>query len=229
MIGVVTGFVPILDHPRSEAEYRKLGQRLMTAQVPSGEALLMQMEMKLEDCWLYQYLKWRGRDCTHSISDNPKKNSVAYHIVQAQKSELLMEAARAHAPADVLVWLDFGIYHLKGMNDEVLIDFLRRAQHEQAIAIPGCWRRGERAYDEAHPYWRFCGGAIICPRQHVIMFDAAMKLQYRRHIERTNNLVWEVSILAELEEEQPDIPIWWYGPCDHDVSMLTNYRKSEVA
>src|SRR6266480_4157224 len=186
MIAVVTGFVPIPDHPRPEAEYRKLGQRLLNAQVPHDDAILMSMEMKLTDCWLYQFLEWRGSDFTHSVSDNPKKNSPAYHITQSQKCEFLVEAARSHPVADVFVWIDFGIFHLKGMNDQVLIDFLRRAKNEQSIALPGCWSKNY-VYNDAHPCWRFCGGVWIVPRRYVIEFDLAVKTEYLRWINLTNN------------------------------------------
>jgi len=226
MIAVVTGFVPIPDHPRPEAEYRKLGERLLSAQVPQSDAVLMAMEMKLTDCWLYQWLEWRGQDFTHSVSDNPKKNTPAYHIVQSQKSELLMEAARSHPSTDVFVWIDFGIFNLKGMSDQVLIDFLRRAKDEQSIAIPGCWSLPYK-YDDAHPCWRFCGGVMVVPREHVIEFDLAMKQEYISHIRKTGNLSWDVNALARLEKNRPDLPIWWYA-ADHDSSMFTNFQHGGI-
>jgi hypothetical protein len=221
VIAVVTGFVPIPEHPRSEAEYRKLGKRLMTAQVPQGEATCMQLEMKLTDCWLYQWLEWRGQDFTHSVSDNPKKNTPAYHIVQAQKSEMLMEAARASNPnIDVFCWIDYGIYHLTGMNDQVLVEFLRRAKDEQTVTIPGCWNR-DYTYTDEHPCWRFCGGVMIVPRRYVFEFDLAMKQEYIDGLYRTNKLVWEVNVLSRLERN--GFPIFHYA-ADHDVSMFTEYK-----
>jgi hypothetical protein len=223
VIAVVTGFVPIPDHPRREEEYRWLGEKLMSARI--SNSVCMFAETRVKDCWLYKYLEWRNQEFTHSVSDNPQKNSPAYHIVQAQKTEFLLDAATSNLAADVFVWFDFGIYHLKGLNDQIIADFLERAQYEQAIAIPGCWDKGY-TYNELHPCWRFCGGVWVVPRRHIIALDVAMKSQYIRHIERTNNLVWEVSILAELEKERPDLPIWWYGPCDHDSSMFTKYQGS---
>ena len=222
MIAVVTGYIPIPDHPRPEAEYRKLGKRLLNAQVPHGDAVLMAMEMKLTDCWLYQWLDWRGQDFTHSVSDNPKKNTPAYHIVQSQKSELLVEAARGHPAADVFVWVDYGIFNLKGMSDQVLIDFLRLAKNEQSIAIPGCWGK-DYIYDDRHPMWRWCGGVWIVPRCYVIELDLAMKTEYVRWIKVTNNLSWEVNCLARLEKQRPDLPLWWFK-ADHDSSMFTSYQ-----
>jgi hypothetical protein len=222
MIAVVTGFVPIPEHPRPEAEYRKLGERLLNTAVPHGMALCMAMEMKLTDCWLYQYLHWRGTEFTHSVSDNPKKNTPAYHVVQAQKSEFLLEAARSNTIPEVFVWIDFGIFHLRGMTDQILIDFLQRAQHEQAITIPGCWSLPYK-YDDDHPCWRFCGGVMVVPRKYVIEFDTMWKAEYLRWIKKTNTLSWEVNTLARMERQ--GFPIFWYA-ADHDASMFTRYAGS---
>jgi hypothetical protein len=223
MIAVVTGFVPIPNHPRPASEYRQLGERLLNARVPHGDATLMALEMKLTDCWLYQWLNWRGEEFTHSVSDNPKKNTPAYHIVQAQKTEFVLEAARTYRQdIEVYVWVDFGIFHLTGMNDEVLVDFLRRAKNEKSITIPGCWDKNY-TYDDDHPCWRFCGGVMIVPRRYVLEFDLAMKAEYLRWIKATNRLSWEVNTLARLEKERPDLPIWWFK-ADHNVTMFMNYQ-----
>jgi len=224
VIGVVTGFVPIPNHPRPEAEYRQLGDRLLGAQVPQTDAVLMALRMDLKDCWLYQYLNWRGTEFTHSVSDNPRKNTPAYHIVQAQKSEFLLEAARSYRPdIDVYVWIDFGIYHLTGMNDQVLIDFLRQAKDEQSITIPGCWDRNYQ-YNDAHPMWRFCGGCMIVPRKDIIPFDTMWKAEYLGWLNKTNNLSWEVNTLARMELH--GFPIWHYK-ADHDHTIFTAYKCAQ--
>jgi len=225
VIAVVTGFVPIPGHPRSEAEYRKLGERLLHAAVPQGEAVLMRLEMDLHECWLAKYLEWRGGEVTHSVSDNPKKNSRAYHIVQSQKVEFLLEAARSYdqVDAEVYVWVDYGIFHLPGMTDEILVDFLRRAKNEQSITIPGCWDKNY-AYDDNHPCWRFCGGIMIVPRRDLVEFDAVWKTEYISWLKKTNNLSWEVNALARMEAH--GFPIWHYK-ADHNHTMFTAYKCAQ--
>ena len=192
----------------------------MLAQVSREEAALLQMEMELTDCWLYQFLKWRNAEFIHSVSDNPKKNTPAYLIVQAQKVEFMLEAAR-HFAADLFVWIDYGIFHLPGMTEEILIDFLRRAKHETMITIPGCWDRGYQ-YDDNHPCWRFCGGVMIVPRGMLFEFDAAWKLEYMRWINETGRLSWEVNTLARMEARGACLFNWFKA--DHNVTMFTNYR-----
>jgi len=222
-IVIVTGYVPIRSHPRSEAEFRKLGRRLtqeLQAEVWEAQGV------PLQDCWLYKYLVGQPPDFkfTHSVSDDPHKNSLGYHIVQAQKTEFLY-GAHLVVPAKVYVWVDYGIFHVPGVTPEIIDNFVDRARGERAIAIPGCWKRGEFTYTEKHPCWRFCGGVMVVPYPHVWRLNQALQLQYRNHIERTKNVSWEVNMLAELEEDQPDIPIWWYQ-ADHDASLFTAYSPT---
>jgi hypothetical protein len=219
MITAVTAYVPIPNHPRSEATYRELGQQLHAVDIP-----LMSVEARIEDCWLHEYLLQRQKRFTHSIADNPRKNSIAYHIVQAQKSEWLLEAAFVNPAADVLVWIDYGIFSIPGITGPIIRDFLHRARDEKAIAIPGCWDKNYD-YDDKWPCWRFCGGVIVVPREQVIDFDTAMKREYVAWLDRTNNLSWEVNTLARVEKNEPRLPIWHYK-ADHDASLFTAYKST---
>lgn len=221
MITAVTAYVPIPNHPRSEKEYRALGDQLLTLDIP-----LMSLEATIEDCWLHEYLQIRQKRFTHSIADNPRKNTPAYHIVQAQKSEWLVEAAYANPDADILVWIDYGIFHVPGVTGKVIRDFLIRAKDEQTIAIPGCWDR-DYTYDDKWPCWRFCGGVFVVPREQVIDFDTAMKREYIDWINKTNNLSWEINTLARVEKNEPRLPIWHYK-ADHNETLFTAYKASEV-
>jgi hypothetical protein len=224
MITAVTAFVPIPGHPRSEAEYRELGGRLLSMET---KIPLLYAEGALDQCWLHRYLCERGEEFTHSVADNPEKNSPAYHIVQAQKSEWLSAAAIVDPTADVFCWLDFGIFHVPGITERIIIDFLQRAENERTVTIPGCWDRNY-TYDDANPCWRFCGGVMLVPREYVIAFDEAMQAEYRHWLWKTGNVSWEVNTLARVEKRHPDL-IWWYGPCDHDESMFTRYQTAEYA
>ena len=220
MITAVTAFVPIPNHPRKEEVYRDLGQHLLTLEIP-----LMFHEATIEECWLYEYLQQRQKRFTHSVADNPAKNSIAYHIVQAQKTEWLVEASHANPQADVLVWIDYGIFHVPGVTGPIIRDFLIRAKDEKAIAIPGCWDR-DYTYDDKWPCWRFCGGVLVVPRDQVIDLDTAMKHEYITWLNKTNNLSWEINTLARVEQNYKQLPIWHYK-ADHNASMFTAYRGNE--
>jgi hypothetical protein len=218
MILAVTGFVPIPGHPRPPEAYHELGNKLRAIKSPicvaEGELL--------QHCWLHKWIQTVGDRFTHSTADNPRKNSMAYHVVQAQKTAWLAEVANADSSPDVLVWIDYGIFHLPGVTVGIIDDFLKRAETERAIAIPGCWNRNY-AYDDKYPCWRFCGGVIIVPRAFAGVLDVVMKEEYKRHLKATRNLSWEVNALARVEQRYPELPIRHYR-ADHDASMFLNYR-----
>jgi hypothetical protein len=220
----VTGFIPIPGHPRPAQDYERLGAQLAAADITA----LLRLDTELEACWLYRHLQRRGGPVTHSTADNPAKNSLAYHIVQAQKSELVAEAAELAPGADVIVWIDLGIFHLPGMTTGVIEDFMARADGEETIAIPGCWE-GNYQYDDRYPCWRFCGGLMVVPRERAAALAAVMRDECKRHLRETGNLSWEINTLARVEARYPELPIRWYGPCNHDASMFLNYRATEHA
>ncbi len=228
MITAVTAFVPIPDHPRSVEEFHRLAAPLlnMSDQIP-----LLSADSDIESCWLYQHLFDRFNmdetEFSHSISDNPQKNTLAYHIVQAQKTEWLVAAAQIDPSADVFVWIDYGIFHVPGVTGRIISDFLKRADNEQTITIPGCWGT-DYVYDDDNPCWRFCGGVIIVPRNYLDRLNHAMKCEYIRWLELTRNISWEVNTLARVEKLNPNLPIWWYK-ADHDQTLFTNYMAVENA
>lgn len=220
MISVVTGFVPIPGHSRPTKDYYMLGQRLLDAGVP----LITNFD-KLEDCWLYKFLDDRKLIITHSTADDPRKNTVAYHCVQHQKGEWIAKAALANPSVEVLVWIDFGIFHLGSITANVIKDFLLRVAGERQIAIPGCWPPNH-LYDDRVPHWRFCGGVIIVPRYLAVPFDTAMKVECTDWLAKTGNLSWEVNTMARMEHNFYRLPIRHYY-ADHNHTMFTNYRRSE--
>src|SRR3954463_1400145 len=207
MISVVSAYVPIPGHPRSEAEYDLLGDKLLKVE---GHILFAKGE--LERCWLYQHLfnEYKPETYSCSASDNPAKNTLSYHIVIAQKTEWLEVASYLDPQADVFVWIDYGIFHIPGVTAEIIADFLRRVENEKAIVIPGCWEKDAYIYNDKHPCWRFCGGLMVVPREHIKTFNAAVKGEYIRWLKETGNISWEANTLARLERQKPDLPLWWY-------------------
>jgi hypothetical protein len=222
---IITGFVPLPGHPRSEKRYRQLARTAFAGLSESVDVTCF--EGAVEDCWLYQFINEYGgkgnkRDVHCPTADNPKKNTLNYMYVQAQKSTWLAVAA-SQFHADVFVWIDYGIAHLPGVDHRLIENFMARVEGEQAIAIPGCWPRGD--YSEDVPNWRFCGGCIVMPAWHAIPFDQAMHREYVHYYMATGMVSWDVNTLARVEVST-DLPIWWYGPCDHDQTMFSLYTKA---
>jgi len=225
MIVAITAYVPIPGHPRTADDYHQLAVPLheMKANTP-----LLSRREELKNCWLQQYLDGLDVEVSHSVADNPAKNTMAYHIVQAQKTEFLAQAAEAcRMEPDVYVWIDYGIFHVPGVTQKIIQDFLVRADGEQTIAIPGCWDKNF-IYDDDQPCWRFCGGVMVVPRKYVVALNEAMKKEYTSWIAKHHHVSWEVNTLARVERREPELPIWWYQ-ADHDASIFTNYRRTEYA
>lgn len=226
MIKIVTGFVPIPNHPRPIEEYAKLGEQLYEVDHPTSF-----VHQNVETCWLFKFLQWKPQlNGVCAQADNPKKNTFPYHIVQHQKTEWLSDVAYMDPVPDVFAWIDWGIFSVPGVTAAVIYEFLRRAAHERAIVIPGCWDKPASLADipDLTPCWRFCGGLWVVPREYIMELDNAMKREAMEYITRTGIVSWEVNTLARVELKNPSLPIWHYK-ADHNETMFTNYPETHNA
>ena len=219
-IKVVTGFVPIVGHSRTAAEYGALGEKL-------GElatvAPVHPFYQKIEDCWLHKYISGKQLSPTWSVGDNPQKNTLKYQIATHQKFAWLAMALAFDATPDTFVWIDYGIHHVPGVNTDVIKDFLKRIKLND-FAIPGCWPLSDprvSSVGDMYPNWHFCGGVMVVPREHVVSFFASVKRQVRTHLDFTNNITWDVNNVARVEAGGK-LPIRWYQ-ADHNETMFTGY------
>jgi hypothetical protein len=216
-VKVVTGYIDIPNHPRGAHDYRALGEQLLGS-LGDIEALVFDHETyKPQDTWLGQYLRGVS-NVSHSVSDNPGKNTIAYHCVQHQKIEWLRLAAYGCKEADPLVWIDYGIMHVHGVTAEVIQKFLERVDSYGKVTLPGCWPK-KQDIDPAHPCWRFCGGVMVVPRALVKPFTSYAMGTAARYISETRNVEWEVNTLARLELLD-QVPMAWYQ-ADHNETMFT--------
>ena len=211
---VVTGFVPIPDHPNARRA-ESLGVKL--AEITAAPIHAFRCE--IAECWLAQ-VNLDG--VAHSTGDNPRKNTMAYHIAQHQKTAWIAQVASEHE-ADLIVWIDYGICHIAGITPSIIDDFLRRLDRgNKLIRIPGIWQQEERT--DAYPDWRFCGGVLVMPRVHAAAFHVAVQDATLSRIKKSSNVTWEVNDWAVVERQQI-LPIHWYQ-ADHDVTMFTGYRDA---
>ncbi len=213
-IRLVSGYVPIRVNHRSPAEYRELGAKLEALPVPKSIYL-----HGLQYCWMFGALA--DKTYRPRTSGNPGKNTTAYHIVQHQKTTWLLRAATEHLDADVLVWMDYGIFHMENVTEKAVLDFLLDCQNEKAISIPGSWPKGQ----DGGPCWRFNGSILVCHRDYIERLDHAVRAAAMEHVEKTKTVIWEVNAWATVEA-QNKLPIRWYGAA-HDGTMLTEYRKNQ--
>jgi hypothetical protein len=218
-IRIVTGYVPIPNHPRTAAEYGTLGEPLGTLPFP-----IKAFYNRVQNCWLYKEVHKSNKTLTHSEGDNPQKNSLAYHIVQHQKFEWLGAATAIDNEADTFVWLDYGILHQPGVTVAVIEKFLKRVwidPVDDVVTIPGCWPVNYSFFKDDQPNWRFCGSLFVVPRHLVKPLALEMRKVTLKGIENTDNVTWEINDLSRLERKGK-VPIRWYQ-ADHNQSMFDNY------
>lgn len=212
---IVSGYVPIPNHPRGPEEYGALGEKL--GAVPRHKKAFY---MKPQDTWVMKMIRQNKWVPTHSEGDNPAKNSLLYHAVNHEKTAWIAQAAEERPEADVLVWIDYGIFRLPGVTSEAICDFIDRVD-DKHLYIPGCWDASPETPD-AFPSWRFCGSILACPRNYAILLDLNVRRVFRDHLWSTRNVDWEVNTWARVEASHR-LPIHWYK-ADHDVSLFTNFE-----
>jgi hypothetical protein len=212
-VRLVTGYVPIPNHPRTAAEYGELGERL------SGVPVLKKaFYMRVEDTWMAKYFARSQIIPQASQHDNPLKNTLAYHYVNHMKTSWLVQASNEDPEADVLVWVDYGIFRLPGVNNQSIYEFCEKL-NDKAVYAPGCWQK-PTVVESAYPCWRFCGSVLAVPKRYVDKLDFECRVQAHRHIEKTRNVEWEVNTWARVEAGGK-VPFHWYK-ADHNVSMFDN-------
>lgn len=212
---VVTGYVPIPGHPRDSVAYERLGSRLL--EITNAPVRLFRSG--LESCWLAKHV---GKTVRVAGGDNPQKNSLAYHVVQHQKTMWLLEAFRTDPSPDVFVWIDYGICHLPDVTPAIIDDFLDRVRSGAKpveITIPGCWEASSGSIE--WPDWRFCGCPLIVHRELVSKFHRAVEAVTLNRLEADGSVTWEVNDWAAVER-QGLLPIRWYK-ADHNRTMFDNY------
>ena len=219
---VVTGYVPLPDHPRKPQEYERLGQRLSDA---LGDHPLQVYYETVRDCWMTEFLeklppmepplKW-------SVGDDPRKNSLEYHVVQHQKFAWLERAAKEDSAPDTFIWMDYGICHQPGVDASVIRPFLARVR-KQDWAFPGCWPPNSDPIDQ-YPSWRFLGSLLIVPRNDIPRLVSCVKAMARLYTRTMKNVTWEVNTLARAESFFLKGSSFRQYMADHNATQFTRYE-----
>jgi hypothetical protein len=133
------------------------------------------------------------------------------------KSTWLVQAADEYPDADVLVWVDYGIFNLPDINNQMIYEFMEKVD-DRFIWAPGCWDK-PAVVESATPCWRFCGSVIAVPRRLVDQFDYECRVAARQHISKTKNVEWEVNTWARVEA-RTKLPFNVYK-ADHNATLFT--------
>lgn len=220
---MVTGYVPIPGHPRSAEQYGQWGEKFKELR-DAGIAVHPFYNEPL-DCWLYRHVVTLPYRVDNAVSDNPGKNSLAYHCVQHQKFSWLAAARILDHDSDVYVWMDYGIFgSISGVTVDLVRVFLDRVKKGD-FAIPGCWNVVDKAkaldYPLEHPNWRFCGGVMVVPKDEVQKLFHAVRDEIKQIIEYHKIVTFEVNTLARCEAKGTIKPRWYLA--DHNQTMFTGY------
>jgi hypothetical protein len=209
---LVTGYVR-LDLPnRPHDEYAGLGARLIDAadmvdQITFGGTV--------DACW-----HWALSEGALLPVGNPEKDTRAFHAVQHEKTAWTAAAAE-RTDAEILVWLDYGIFHVPGVTEDLVAAFLARAAERgprDRVGMASIWEGPPEITPVPHRVaWHCAGGAFTVPRHlalpwHQAVVDAAVRMR------RRGWATWEVNDWADAWRENPGLVRAWR--CDHDATLL---------
>jgi len=231
-VRIVTGFFPLAGHPRPTATYLELGRRLLRIPIPKVVWTTAEIGAELERerlaagfnafppsdgrFWIHDALA----GCPYSVaSQNPAKDTLGYHAIVHQKTQWLDWTSR-EVESDVLVWLDFGIFHVPGITEDLILDFVGKVR-DDVIAIPGCLPRSDGIVLD-YPNWRFCGGVLVCPRTLAPSLHSECVDAFRGIVAFHRKVSWEVNTWA-VAEMAGRLPVRQYHAAMHDQRMLTAY------
>jgi glycosyltransferase involved in cell wall biosynthesis len=250
-IHLVSGYFPLSGYPstyRSYSDYIASGTRLMNLPVqktiwfPEVEGDVIGETLKIggnsypssmfrfddpEKFWAKEMVRMEEEDGKEvEVSCNMLgKDTLDYHALQHQKTTWLAKVA-AETDADVVVWIDFGIFHLPNVDENVLNRFFRHISARTGtrghpVEMAGCWPQGKFEIQSDKPYWRFCGGVIVCRKDVASSLDESVKTAFSTCLSTNNLCMWEVNTWA-LAETLGLIQVRQYH-ADHNETMFTNY------
>ena len=195
---VVTGYVPLPCSHRTREQYAALGGRLLDV---CERAVFFRST--LADTWMAQRL---------GGVEPGGKDTTAYHCVQHEKFQWLEDAAAA-VEDDTLVWIDYSILHLSGMDESVISRFLDRVEQSppDRIVSPSA---GTGYEGKDCPDWLFLGGVLVVPRRLASLLSQLCQLNAKSDS-------WEVNTLGVVARLRPEL--FRFYTANHDASIMENY------
>jgi len=231
MATLVTGYVRLNSKHRSHDRYLELGRRLIGLGLPTvafydGAAhelmpmsSTLTMAASLQSCWLFEQGFTAGPP-----GGRPDKDTVSYCIVQHQKSAWLAEAAAL--TGDTVVWVDFGIFHLKAAITDRMVrrffDAVEAAQPDR-ITLPGIWpMHGRPLINWSSPAWYVAGGVVVVPPDLADWFHETTVKYATLQLEQSRMATWEVNTWSAVYRDHPDkFDVY---QADHDATLFTGFH-----
>lgn len=236
---VVSSYIPLPVRHLTEEQYRALGGRLAAA---SSAYRFHLFEHSLEECWLHSEpgLPWVPAYPPPADRYATPEDNIRSHIIQHNRTEWALAAARQYPDANVIVWFDYGLLKQdaggqNSITDAHVREFLYRVAHypfERTMPFPGILSR--RPVEPFGHNWRFCGSVHIWPVKWLAAIDRVYKESLRRFIQRYNRVPLDLAIWPEVEEvctshdTDPGtrVPFHWYQG-EYNASQLTGFPEQE--
>jgi hypothetical protein len=179
--------------------------------------------IELEDLETYKELS----DMAYTVppSNNPQKDTVAYHIVQNAKIEFVQRASRLHISSH-FAWIDFNICQMFRTIPETIAYLRNNMEARPGLYMPGCWPKG---YGQDSLFqtisWRFCGSFFIGDVESIRALYMVYRNLFKRIVTMSTILTWEVNIWHYMEIHGHFQPIWY--PADHTDSIVRAFGADE--
>lgn len=231
-VACVTAYVRLDSAHRSHDEYAGHVNRLLSLGVPTVCYLdpaavgvvpgptVTTVPWTLSQCWLSDELDGVGIPPT----DNAGKDTAAFHCVQHAKPQWIADAV-THTDADLLVWIDAGIFHLPTLNRGHIDAFFRRVVHapRDRVSLASIWpleqlTAGVLELNYRHPQWWIAGGVFVVPRQLAGWWYDEFRREVRDTVAKTGAISWEVNHMAALcRDHEERTGLWLCSDHDHTL------------
>ncbi len=184
----------------------------------------------LKNIYLFKYLN----QITNPVnSDNLKKDTLEYFIVQCNKTEWVRFAISLNKfNSKQYMWVDFGIFQfyekLNISNEEKISCFDKDVLNTSLklyneVRIPHIWdlNLNYSVNLKTNISWYFAGSLFGGDKDKLIIFANKMKEYCLKMIENEKILVWEVNIWYYVYHENKDLFNLYNG--GHDTNIFLNY------
>jgi hypothetical protein len=239
---IVTAFMTDINqiHFRSAEEYMELGNKLLALPIPkiffveshiydiyyatTTFPLTTFIPFERKDNYLYPFLSgWKIPE--NLQTNNPRKDTPEYMIVQCHKTEWLKMAVKQNPYQTTdFTWIDFGIYHMIH-NEEGFQKHIKQISNTTfpLVRIASCIDPNDSCHIDlfSRVVWFFCGSVIGGNSEKLLQLADLMKEKCLTLLLEKKHLTWEVNIWYMLFQEHKEL--FDSYKADHNISILSNY------
>lgn len=163
-----------------------------------------------------------GLTYTVPTSNNPDKDTAAYHIVQNAKIEFVDRVRRLEKTTHY-AWIDFNICQMFSDVSECMDYLQTKMRLQKGLRVPGCWPKASASMAEnadflSQIHWRFCGSFFIGDAASIQEMHDVYRREFKNIVRTHGILTWEVNIWHYLDARGLWNPIWYSA--DHNDTII---------